>query len=140
LNTAPWSNVCERKRLIVTSGNALPIIPGRYLSRCLTGHFHVPKHEIFKRQSCPCACLSITSWGITSCLIKRHSVKTYWGSGGIVLRILNLGTWWRWVVSFPLCHFTLQWYSLDRRPCGPQSRAGCCGEENWTPLVQPISP
>jgi hypothetical protein len=27
-------------------------------------------------------------------------METYWGSGGIAPRILNLGTRWRWVVSF----------------------------------------
>jgi len=33
-------------------------------------------------------------------LIKNHAMKTYWGNGGIAARILNLGTRWRWVVSF----------------------------------------
>jgi len=27
-------------------------------------------------------------------------MKTYWGSGGIAPRILNLGVMWRWVASF----------------------------------------
>jgi hypothetical protein len=27
-------------------------------------------------------------------------MKKYWGSGGTALRILNLGTKWRWAVSF----------------------------------------
>jgi hypothetical protein len=40
-------------------------------------------------------------------LTKHHTMKTYWGSGGIAQRILNVGTRWRWVVSFtpwpPLC-------------------------------------
>jgi len=27
-------------------------------------------------------------------------MKVYWGSGGITPRILDLGTRWRWVVSF----------------------------------------
>jgi hypothetical protein len=35
-------------------------------------------------------------------LNKHHGVKTYWRSGGIVPRILNLGTRWREVVSFTL--------------------------------------
>jgi len=30
---------------------------------------------------------------------KHHATKTYWVSGGIASRILNLGTWWRWPVS-----------------------------------------
>jgi hypothetical protein len=29
------------------------------------------------------------------CSLKHHSIKTYWGSGGIAPRILNLGTRWR---------------------------------------------
>jgi hypothetical protein len=35
-------------------------------------------------------------------LIKRSDIKTYWGSGGIAPRILDLGTGWNWVVSFTL--------------------------------------
>jgi hypothetical protein len=34
------------------------------------------------------------------CLTKHHAMKTYWRSGGIAPRILDLGTRWRWVVSF----------------------------------------
>jgi hypothetical protein len=34
------------------------------------------------------------------CLTKHHAMKTYWGNEGIVPRILDLGTRWRWVVSF----------------------------------------
>jgi hypothetical protein len=32
------------------------------------------------------------------CLTKHHAMKTYWESGGIAPRILDLGTRWRWVV------------------------------------------
>jgi hypothetical protein len=44
---------------------------------------------------------------LTLCLTKHHAMKTYWGSGSIAPRILDLGTRWRWVVSFttrPLYH------------------------------------
>jgi len=34
------------------------------------------------------------------CLIKHHNIKTYWGSGSTLPRIINLGTRWRRVVSF----------------------------------------
>jgi hypothetical protein len=34
------------------------------------------------------------------CLTKHHALKTYWGNRCIVLRILDLGTRWRSVVSF----------------------------------------
>jgi hypothetical protein len=33
-------------------------------------------------------------------LTEHHAIKAYWGSGGIDLRILDLGTRWRRVVSF----------------------------------------
>jgi hypothetical protein len=52
------------------------------------------------------------------CLIKHHAMNTYWGSGGIAPHILNLGTRWRWVVSFtprPL-------YPLGRAPRYPLDR------------------
>jgi hypothetical protein len=34
------------------------------------------------------------------CLTKQRTMKTYWGSGDTAPRILDLGTRWRWVVSF----------------------------------------
>jgi len=33
-------------------------------------------------------------------LTKYHATKTYWDSGGIASRILNLDTKWWWAVSF----------------------------------------
>jgi hypothetical protein len=49
--------------------------------------------------------------------------------------ILDLGTTWRWVVSFtPLQLYPR--YLLDRRLGGPQRRSGCCGgEKNLLPLL-----
>jgi hypothetical protein len=32
---------------------------------------------------------------LSLCLTKNHVMKTYWGSGGIASRILDLGTRWR---------------------------------------------
>jgi hypothetical protein len=32
---------------------------------------------------------------LSLCLTKHHAMKTYWGSGGIAPRILNLGATWR---------------------------------------------
>jgi hypothetical protein len=50
------------------------------------------------------------------------------GSGDISPRILDLGTRWRWVVSFTPRPLYSQgkspWYTLDRRLGGPQSRSG----------------
>jgi hypothetical protein len=42
-------------------------------------------------------CLSVK---FSLCLTKHHAMKAYWGSGGIDARVLDLGTRWRWVVSF----------------------------------------
>jgi hypothetical protein len=55
-------------------------------------------------------------------------MKAYWGSGCIAPRIVDLGTRWRWVVSFTPRPLYPQgrspWYPLDRRLGGPQSRSG----------------
>jgi hypothetical protein len=73
------------------------------------------------------------------------------GNGGITPLILDLGTRWRWVVSFTPCLLYPQgkspWYPLGRRLGGPQSRSGHGGEEkNFQPLsgfepsiIQPVS-
>jgi hypothetical protein len=73
------------------------------------------------------------------------------GSGGIAPRILDLGTIWRWVVSFTPRPFHLQgknaWYPLDRMLGGTQSRSGRGGEDkNSQPLpglehsiIQPVA-
>jgi hypothetical protein len=77
---------------------------------------------------------------LSLCLTKYHAMKTYWGSGSRAQRSLDLGTRWRWVVSFtprplysqgkrPQC-------PLDRRLGGPQSRSGHSVEEkNSQPLA-----
>jgi hypothetical protein len=61
------------------------------------------------------------------------------GSGGIAPRILDLGTRWRWVVSFtprPLYpRGNSPAYPLDRRLGGPQSRCGRGEEKNSQPLL-----
>jgi hypothetical protein len=66
-------------------------------------------------------------------------MKVYWGSGGITPRILDLGTRWRWMVSFtprPLYPpGNSPWYPFDIRLGGPQSPSGYGGEEkNSQPL------
>jgi hypothetical protein len=66
------------------------------------------------------------------CLIKHHATKTY-GECRYGFSILDLGSWWRWVMSFtplPLYpHGKCLWYALGRRPNGLQSRSGYCGEK-----------
>jgi hypothetical protein len=66
-------------------------------------------------------------------------MKAYWGSGCIAPLILELGTRWRWVVSFTPRPLYPQgkspWYPLDRGLGGPQSSSGRGGEEkNSHPL------
>jgi hypothetical protein len=61
-------------------------------------------------------------------------MNTYWRSGSIAPRILNLGAGWKWVISFTPRPFYLpgkenRRYSLDRRLGGPQSRSQSDGEE-----------
>jgi hypothetical protein len=73
------------------------------------------------------------------------------GSGCIDPRFLDLGTSWRWVVSFtrwPLLPLGKEpQYPLDRRLGGPQSQSGRCGEEKildptgtrtLTPVIQSL--
>jgi len=56
-------------------------------------------------------------------LNKHHAIKTNWGSGGRD-PFCNLGTRWRWAISFtpkPLyLHGKSPWYPLDRQPGGPR--------------------
>jgi hypothetical protein len=85
--------------------------------------------------SCPCA--------------LRH--EGVWRSGCIDPHFLDLGTSWRWVVSFrprPLYpRGNSPRYALDRRLGAPQSRSGRCGEEKildptetWNPTPRSSSP
>jgi hypothetical protein len=82
-------------------------------------------------------------------LTEHHAMNAYWESGGIAPRIIDLGTIWRWVVSFTPRQLYPQgkgsWYPLDRRLSGPQSRYGRGGEEKnsqplpglKSPIIQP---
>jgi hypothetical protein len=64
---------------------------------------------------------------------EHHAMKLCWRIGGVAPRILDLGTRWKWVVSFaarPLyTRGKSPWYPLDRSLGGPQSRSGRGGEE-----------
>jgi hypothetical protein len=78
-------------------------------------------------------------------LTEHHVMKAYWTSGGTAPRVLELGTGWRWVVSFTPRLLYPQgkspWYPLDRSLGGPQSRSGRGGEEKISqlPIVQPVA-
>jgi len=67
---------------------------------------------------------SILPFPPSCALTEHHAMNAYWGSGGIDLCILELGTRWRWVVSLTIWSFYPQgkrpWYPLDRRLGGPQ--------------------
>jgi hypothetical protein len=78
-------------------------------------------------------------------------MKTYVSSACIDPRILDLGTNWRWMVSFTPRSLEPRRkshrYPLDRRLGGPQNRSGRRGEERnrapiWTqtPTPRPSSP
>jgi len=72
-----------------------------------------------KRWSCPCAKPSSTPWRLIRHLIKHHIILTYWGSRGIVPRILNnMIATWMWESASCLGLFTPgknPSYPLDRR-------------------------
>jgi hypothetical protein len=71
-------------------------------------------------------------------------MKTYWRSGGIAPRILNLGARWRWVVSFTLrprertpgTHWTGGWMGLRASLDAIAKRKI---PSPWTPVVQPVA-
>jgi hypothetical protein len=78
----------------------------------------------------------------SACVFWREhkAMKAYWGSGSIDPYILDLGSTWRWVVSFtprPLYpQGKIPWYPLNRRLGGPQSRSGHGDEEkNSQPML-----
>jgi hypothetical protein len=75
-------------------------------------------------------------------LLPRHGGLL--GSGGVAPRIPDLGTRWRWVVSF----MTRPFYPQGKRPScpfdrslgGPQSRSGLGGEEKNSQLLPAFEP
>jgi hypothetical protein len=69
----------------------------------------------------------VKNWTVFSGkLINYHLMKT-WGNGGMASYILNLGSRWKWEVSFWLW-LLCPW---DRRLHGPQSGFGHGGKEKW---------
>jgi hypothetical protein len=81
---------------------------------------------------------------LSLCLTKHHAMKTHWGSGGVAPRILDLGTRWRWVVSFTPRPLYPQGnspsYPLERKLDGSQSRSGRGGEEKNSQPLPGIEP
>jgi hypothetical protein len=81
---------------------------------------------------------------LSLCLTKYYNHEGVLGSGGTAPRILDLGTKWRWVVSFTPRPLYPQgknpWYPLDRRLGGPQNRSGRGGEEKTSQPPPGIEP
>jgi hypothetical protein len=77
-------------------------------------------------------------------LTEYHAMDAYWGSGGTSPRILDLGTKWKWMVSFTPQPFYPQGkspcYPLDRRLGGLQIRSGRGGEEKNSQLLSGLKP
>jgi hypothetical protein len=81
---------------------------------------------------------------LSLCLTKHHTMKTYRRSGCIAPCNLDLGTRWRWVVSFTPRPLYPQgkspWYPLDGRLGGPQSRSRYGDEEKNSQSPPRIEP
>jgi len=64
---------------------------------------------------------------------RTQLMEQYWGSRGMIPRIVDLGTRWSEVVSFTLRPLypdgKSPWYPLDRELDWSQSRSGRGGEE-----------
>jgi hypothetical protein len=72
----------------------------RILLSCLVPVSHPIGHQGNSQSTCKNDVCNIIKVKFLLCLTKHHAIKTYWGSGVIASRILNLGTKWRLVVSF----------------------------------------
>jgi hypothetical protein len=71
-------------------------------------------------------------------------MEVYWGSGSIAPRILDLGTTWKWVISFtprPLySQEKNRWFPLNRMLGESQSRSGRGREEKNSQSLQGLEP
>jgi hypothetical protein len=93
---------------------------------------------------------------LSLCFFFKLSTAPWRRFGGVEVYLhgfFDLGTRWRWVISFTPRPLYLQWkspwYSLDRRLGGPQSRFGRGDEEKnsqplreskpGTPIFQPVA-
>jgi len=80
---------------------------------------------------------------LSLCLTKHPAIKMYWKSGGVALRILDLGTRWRWAVRskpWPLytqgnTHDIGGWVAVRMRwwnTANWKARFYCFGSMSWT--------
>jgi hypothetical protein len=97
-----------------------------------------------------CSTFSRSEWKYTGkvlcALTEHHVMNVYWGVEVYLHSFFNLGTRWRWVVSFTPRPLYPQgkspWYPLNRLE-GPQSRSGREGEEKNSqppPGIEPSNP
>ena len=98
-----------------------------------------------------CSALFRKNGGLKSKGVHVHTIKACRGRRGIAPLILNLGTRWRWKVSFmPRLLFSYGknlWYLLNRKSDGLHSWSWCLGKEKNTlsmmgtepRIIQPIS-
>jgi hypothetical protein len=96
-------------------------------------HYGVLLHE----HQLVCTC-DINTEPAQRCLTQHHAAKRHWRSGGIAPDILDLGTRWRWVVSFT----TRPLYPQGKSPRYPlgglQGRCGRGGENKNSTKVQSL--
>jgi hypothetical protein len=84
---------------------------------------------------------------LSMCLIKQHAMEAYWGVEVQLHVLFDLGTRWRWMVSFTSWSLYPQGksslYPLDWRLGGSQSRFGRGNEEKNSqspPGIEPCNP
>jgi hypothetical protein len=114
--------------------------------------FHSRMDELYGKNRTEFVCRMCTLHLSKRCffLAEHHTMKAYWGSGGIARLILYVGDGWRWVVSFrpqPLYpQGKIPWYPWDMRLGGSYSMSGRGGEKNCQPpsglehpIIQPVA-
>jgi len=99
----------------LASGKELPLTITTFLLLLLL-LLLLLKHDV---KVLPETLFHISKTKLSLCLIKYHAMKTYWGVEIQLHTFFDLGTRWRWVVSFTPQPLYPQgkspWYPLDRR-------------------------
>jgi hypothetical protein len=146
--------MCKRQRIGKGCRNKFDALP-RLNMNTWERQCHSSRH-MYSNDGSKCYSPTILSWQLRRRLGRVHSHKFIWGkvvpelnlaplgNRGIASGILNLGTRWRWVVSFkpqplyPRGKNTR--YPFDRRLGGPQSRSGRGREEKQTQPLLGLEP
>jgi hypothetical protein len=131
----PWSGVLLEKPVISQLINKFPAFYGTRSSITVYKAFMFSNLQVYispiKVKVRLSLCLT-KKHDHVFCLIKHHTLKTYWENGGITPRFLNLGIRYggEWLASRP-GHFLRSKkprHRLDERVGGPQRRSGGGGE------------